>query len=736
MNALFFFLNDNNHHDHHHFPITAASTSDGHASRADRPHLDDILNPYNNFTPYADDGRFAPVESYYSSYNYPPEVDYGGLVVDYWAPDPAANSKPYVPDQFRADIMSDRDDWSILEKRRRQRRLRLAAYRAWAQTVLKRIVGYDHIMTKAGGKQILPNEQRRQRLHWLDGSGDFDVLNDEKVHSLRRRRRQERQRRRRSHRRMNSNSSDDALNQGQSLEARAKAIGLAEPAYHKRWYRTPRYGAYNPHSLSARAIHQYASLVSPVLSSPRMPGSEPGHGGYHRSAAAKRRLIAIQQEVENETHKQELKEKRKSKKKDQKQMKEKGDCEDSRKKIRANKDGGVDDSDVHTSIDCTATKSSTKPCSTALGTRSSKVSVATNTIAATASGASSEDAEDPSTTLVAIGNNSEHSRTSSTTTATTPSRIVPHEISPILPVNRELQPDDRLTVVPSPGRRSFLIPHTNSASSRQSYRSYGTNRTYRSAPHRALHRGLRRTRRFLRFINSKLGKVIWHYYYHWVYPFWDIWQERKQKEQTHRREEESEFKTHETKGRENLSTQQNCFSGKWPWLRSLFTQWFCIWPWTQQHQLNEERNDDRPPNEKLDALEAQTDSAVVQNAAQRWERNPLQERESGEPLPATTSYPNVSETVSTDRELRIVDPIPIPSDIDSGSNDNSQDDEPLARKKNIAIKRKSNSRSSDGKNNTWTKGCVLCGLERLGAAVREEVNNLHEIEADAASQIP
>ena len=726
MESLFFLLNDSNNHDYHHFHAPAPSTAGPHGSRGDHTDLTDILNPYHNFSPFADDGQFAHIDPYYSSYNYPPEVDYGGLVVDYWAPDPAANAKAYIPDQFRADIMSDRDDWSIVERRRQRRRQRLAAYRASARTVLKRIAGFGQMIDRGKGERILPIEQKARKVQWFDGSNDFDLLNDKKMHSLRkrklrRRRRQElRQRRRRG---MTSNSSDDGPSVEQSLETRAKVIGLAEPAYHRRWYRTPRYEAYNPNSLSARAIHQYASLVSPVLSSPRISGPGPEQGGYYRSAAARRRLIAIQENVENEMRKQKLEEKRTRKKKDQKRMKRE-DYEDWGKEILANKDGGADDGDVHTGIDCTVSKGSTKPDSTGLSTERGQASVDTNTIRPTTAGATSKDAEDPLRTLTANGNNGQDSKASSAATETTAGNIARYEISPTLPVDRANQSDNRLAVVPNSGHRPYIVPHAHSASSRRSHRSHGTNRTRRSAFHRALHRGLRHTRRFLRFINSRFGKLIWQNYYHWVYPYWDIWQERKQKERILRKEEEKKFEKDAPKEQEDPSAQQYRYFDKWSRLRSLFTRCFCIWPWAHQGRPNGDKSDDYPPSEKLDALEAQTDSVPIQNAVQEWGSIPSQEGNSAKRPSGTPPQPNISRIASNSRELRKVDPIPIPSDVESGSsNVNSQDDEPGAKNKKDAIKRKSGSRSSESRNNTWTKGCVLCGLERLGAAaVGEEVN--------------
>ena len=724
MDAFFFLLNDHDHggHYHHqHYPTAGPTGAGDDGGRGGHSDLSDILNPLNNFSPFLDD-QLGNDQSYYGPLIYPSEADAGAIVVDHWAPEPYNNSKAYVPDQYRADFMSERDDWSILERRRQQRNQRIAAYQARARAVVRRIVGYvrltkDEQAARTSGRHARSGERKQRSLQWYDGSKDVDVTGSDRQRSLRarrlrkHRRRQDRHRRYRQH--LIDSFSESSVENDISIEARAKAVGLKKPAYHRRWYRAPRYGAYNPYSPSTRAVHQYASLASPVLASPFVLAGGIGFGDYGQPAAARRQLKAIY-DTETRLRKQEQEMSPRKKNREENRIEEK------KRYHRLDKgptgmnmlaamasDGN---NSILTSTDSKLSKSSVKPlCNTASfeGSRTSH----NNDNPANATHNTENDSPE---SLGAGGDDSQGSKEPSVSSKAASSGLNQKVSAQMLPCGLSKTPDSKVAVNPDLSRRPCGTWQLHSFSSRQSYQSYGTNRTRRSAPHRALHRGLRHTRRFLRFINNTLGKVIWRYYYRWVYPYWDVWQERKQQERSEREEKKTIAHFQNQSQPTDPSCRRSFFADELSCLRSWILSWVCGRPRPSNRELCESNKNDCPPGDTLDALEAQCDpadfdkSACEQHQSQRQACSPPETGSCAEP--AT----NIDEQKPIDRELRRVEPIAISSDVDIDSDhDNAADSK--------ASRRKAKLKGSESTNNTWTKGCILCGLERLGASIGEGV---------------
>ena len=638
-----------------------------------------------------------------------------------------------MPDQYRADFMSDRDDWSILERRRQKRLRRIAACQEWARAVKRKIVGNVHSVEEdgpvriAGRRRVLPGEQKRRKLQWLDASNGFDVSSSDSQRSLRQRklrhrRRHEWQRRYRNH--LMNSISESSFEEERSIEARAKAIGLVEPAYHRRWYRAPRHGVFSPHSLSIRALHQYASLASPVLASPLVSVTNAGYRGHCQSAAARRRLNAIK-EMEVQFRKQERKVDQ-IKSKVGEQVRNWRRCHYWQDKTQTDNEmlaetEGSGNSSILISTDSTMSKNSAKPLSAVATFKSSRVSNATDTAIANAPSTTRKYVDDPSRTLTANDNNNQDSKASSVQSEATASSLAHHEGSRMVPNNQTNQLNSSRVAEAGTGGRPYVVRYLHSSSSRRSYRSNQTNRTNRtrrSAPHRAIHRALRHTHRFLRFVNNNLGKTIWRCYYRWIYPFWDVWQERKQQERALQQEKEKHVEYQQENQQANPPCRQNFFADGWSCLRSWSSQWFCTGPWSQNDELNTSSKDDYPPSKKLDALEAQCNSARIASSVYKQHQILAQLRSSHEATLHSVSFPNIDEQTSAGGELRRVDPIPISSDIDSDHSGKDQGDEPSAGSMKTS-RRKTNFRSNENDKTTWTKGCILCGLERLGAAVAE-----------------
>ena len=377
-----------------------------------------------------------------------------------------------------------------------------------------------------------------------------------------------------------------------------------------------------------------------------------------------------------------------------------------------------------------------------------------------------------------------------------------------------------------------IARHSQSSTSKHSHSSHlsqQSQRSRRTAPHRALHRGLRHARRFFRSVNRIIGGVGWGWYYRWIYPHWDIWREKKKnkKRTTRKKTGESEERqchaldvecvVEDEKGeaglacREGWQRQERSPStpvSVWSRVCGFARRWFgCVWAWRgrvkegngirHEKEVEEENggdddddddDDDYPPTAKQDILEAQPvrlantatptkqkykynckckfrcrcNSSSNGNSNSNFYNSTTTTTNAPPPKISRVTDPTSNITLPGIRsvpELRFVEPIPLSSSEDSDCdndhiNDNCdnnnhnksqyyqyKNDQKLtgSRATTTATQRKRGSKESGGdaaskagrrgrcrgaaEDSSRTRGCIVCGVERFGVAVRERISD-------------